>query len=81
MIFYVLGHGAYVFFIFQLNDCHQGVVFDSLETLFSTNYQSTLLAVLKAINNRKHIYFVSQKLDYGLLKARQKAKEEEKGIL
>ena len=63
----------------QLNDCHQGVVFDSLETLFSTNFQSTLLALLKAVNNRKHIYFVSQKLDYALMRARQKEEEAKKG--
>ncbi|XP_076808093.1 hydrocephalus-inducing protein homolog isoform X2 [Clavelina lepadiformis] len=61
----------------QLNDCHQGVVFDGLETLFSPNLQATALAVLKAINNRKHIYFISQKLDYNNVRERQKAKEEE----
>ena len=54
-------------------------MFDSLETLFSTNYQSTLMAILKAVNNRKHIYFVSQKLDYNTVRMQQKAKEEEKG--
>uniref|UniRef100_H2YKD6 Uncharacterized protein n=1 Tax=Ciona savignyi TaxID=51511 RepID=H2YKD6_CIOSA len=61
----------------QLNDCHQGVVFDGLETLFSASQQATVLALLKAINNRKHIYVVTQKLDYNIVKARQKAKAEE----
>uniref|UniRef100_H2XZ27 Hydin adenylate kinase-like domain-containing protein n=1 Tax=Ciona intestinalis TaxID=7719 RepID=H2XZ27_CIOIN len=61
----------------QLNDCHQGVVFDGLETLFSGSHQATALALLKSINNRKHIYFVSQKLDYNVVRARQRAKAEE----
>ncbi|XP_077975805.1 hydrocephalus-inducing protein homolog isoform X2 [Styela clava] len=61
----------------QLNDCHHGVIFDGLETLFSANQQATTLLLLKAINNRKHIYFVTQKLDYATVKAKQRAKEND----
>ena len=54
-------------------------MFDSLETLFCASYQSTLLTILKAINNRKYIYFFSKKLDYNTVKMRKMAMEEENG--
>jgi len=47
--------------------------------MFSSSAQATAVALLKAINNRKHIYFVTLKLDYNVLKKRQKAREEETG--
>ncbi|KAG2469946.1 HYDIN protein, partial [Polypterus senegalus] len=61
----------------QLNDCHRGVVFDGLETLYSRSPSSALYVVLKAINNRKYIYMVELKQDYVSFKAREKAKKEE----
>lgn len=64
---------------FQLNDCYHGVIFDSLETLFSPNQQATALSLLKAINNRRHIYFINQKLDFATVKAKQRAKEDDEG--
>ncbi|XP_051884712.1 hydrocephalus-inducing protein homolog [Pristis pectinata] len=61
----------------QLNDCCQGVVFDGLENQHSNNETSTLLAVLKAINNRRHIYFINLSQEYAVMKAREKAKLQE----
>ncbi|XP_064641495.1 hydrocephalus-inducing protein-like isoform X2 [Lineus longissimus] len=61
----------------QLNDCHRGVVFDSLETLFSPNMVATAAAILKALNNRKYLFFISLKLDYNVLKEREKKQQEE----
>ncbi|CAH1779299.1 unnamed protein product [Owenia fusiformis] len=62
----------------MLNDCHKGVVFDGLDTLFSQNMPSTLNAILRALNNRKYIYMLSLKLDYNTLKEKEKKDEEEK---
>ncbi|XP_072135349.1 hydrocephalus-inducing protein homolog isoform X2 [Mobula birostris] len=58
----------------QLNDCCRGVVFDGLENQHSNKETSTLRAVLKAINNRRHIYFITLSQDYALIKAKKKAK-------
>jgi hypothetical protein len=40
----------------QLNDCHRGVVFDGLETLFAQNLYTTAHAILRSLNNRRFIY-------------------------
>ncbi|XP_035679087.1 LOW QUALITY PROTEIN: hydrocephalus-inducing protein homolog [Branchiostoma floridae] len=63
---------------FQLNDCHQGVVMDGLETLFSPSQTAAGLAVLKAFNNRKYMYFITLGLEMAVLKARKQKEEEEK---
>ena len=63
----------------QLNDCHKGVVFDGLETLFAQNQHQTCRVILKALNNRKYIYMVTLKHDYNILKEQEKMAEEEKG--
>ncbi|XP_078688637.1 hydrocephalus-inducing protein-like [Branchiostoma floridae x Branchiostoma belcheri] len=63
---------------FQLNDCHQGVVIDGLETLFSPSQTAAGLAVLKAFNNRKYMYFITLGLEMAVLKARKQKEEEEK---
>ncbi|XP_053402100.1 hydrocephalus-inducing protein homolog isoform X11 [Mercenaria mercenaria] len=62
----------------QLNDCHRGVVFDGLETLFAQNQHTAASAVLKALNNRRFIYFITLKLDYNHLKEQEKKDKEEK---
>ncbi|KAH9493176.1 hypothetical protein Btru_021958, partial [Bulinus truncatus] len=62
----------------QLNDCHRGVVFDGLETLFSQNYFTAANAILKALNNRRFIYFVTLKMDYNVLKEQEKKIQEER---
>nr|XP_033799169.1 hydrocephalus-inducing protein homolog isoform X3 [Geotrypetes seraphini] len=60
----------------QLSDCYQGVVFDGLETLFAQNFPSALVCLLKAINNRNHIYFVSLNQEYETLKDHERALRE-----
>ncbi|XP_033116735.1 hydrocephalus-inducing protein homolog isoform X2 [Anneissia japonica] len=65
----------------QLNDCHRGIVFDGLETLFSPNQPATASALLKAFNNRKYIYFITLKLEQAVLQAREKKEKEEKELL
>ncbi|XP_041375521.1 hydrocephalus-inducing protein homolog [Gigantopelta aegis] len=62
----------------QLDDCHRGVVFDGLETLFSMNVLTTANAILKSFNNRRFIFFVTLKLDYNILKEQEKKELEEK---
>ncbi|XP_070194710.1 hydrocephalus-inducing protein homolog isoform X4 [Littorina saxatilis] len=62
----------------QLNDCHRGVVFDGLETLFAQNMFTAVNAILKALNNRRFIYFCSLRLDYSILKEQEKKDQEEK---
>ena len=66
-------------FLSQLNDCHRGVVFDGLETLFAQNQHVAASAVLRALNNRRFIYFVTLKHDYAHMKEQEKRELEEKG--
>ncbi|XP_039769505.1 hydrocephalus-inducing protein homolog isoform X2 [Ornithorhynchus anatinus] len=61
----------------QLSDCYRGVVFDGLETLFARSVSSALLCLLKAINNREHIYFINLFQDFVIMKAREKAKKDQ----
>ncbi|KAM6252821.1 hydrocephalus-inducing protein homolog [Porphyrio hochstetteri] len=61
----------------QLSDCFQGVVFDGLETPFACNTVSALLCLLKAIQNRPHIYFVDLYQSADALKARKAAQKEQ----
>ena len=63
----------------QLNDCHRGVVFDGLETLFAQNQSVAASAILKALNNRRFIFFITLKLDYNRLKEQEKKDQEERG--
>lgn len=64
----------------QMKDCHQGVIFDGLESLFTQNVHNSAQCILKAINNRKYIYGVGLKLDYTIIKEKEKEMEAEKGI-
>ncbi|XP_078400892.1 hydrocephalus-inducing protein homolog [Cetorhinus maximus] len=61
----------------QLNDCCRGVVFDGLESTYSPSETYTLTSLLKAINNRCHIYLINLSQEYSALKAKEKAKQEE----
>ena len=63
----------------QLNDCHRGVVIDGLDSLFSPAHGVAALALLRAFNNRKYIFFMSLKLDYASMKESQRLVEQEKG--
>ncbi|XP_029465095.1 hydrocephalus-inducing protein homolog [Rhinatrema bivittatum] len=60
----------------QLSDCFQGVVFDGLETLFARNFPSALLSLLKAFNNRNHIYVVTLSQEYETMMAHERAKKQ-----
>uniref|UniRef100_A0A8C2Z823 Hydin adenylate kinase-like domain-containing protein n=1 Tax=Cyclopterus lumpus TaxID=8103 RepID=A0A8C2Z823_CYCLU len=64
---------------FQLSDCHRGIVIDGLESVFAQSAASTLQMVLKALNNRKHVFVVNLFDSYAALKAREKAQREAKG--
>ncbi|XP_049339422.1 hydrocephalus-inducing protein homolog isoform X2 [Astyanax mexicanus] len=60
----------------QLSDCHCGVVIDSLETLYCCSPSSVLQIVLKAFNNRKHIYVIDLNNNYHAFKAEERARVE-----
>ncbi|KAM7396206.1 hypothetical protein PAMP_019263 [Pampus punctatissimus] len=64
-----------------LSDCHRGVVIDGLESVYTESVASTLQVVLKALNNRKHIYVVNLSDSYTALKARERAQREAKEAL
>ncbi|XP_057292027.1 hydrocephalus-inducing protein-like [Hydractinia symbiolongicarpus] len=63
----------------QVSDCHHGLVFDGLETMFTTSLPTALTILLRAINNRKYIYAITLKFGYETLKEHNttKCKEEE----
>ncbi|XP_068458365.1 hydrocephalus-inducing protein homolog isoform X2 [Clinocottus analis] len=61
---------------FQLSDCHRGIVIDGLESVFSHSAAGMLQIVLKALNNRKHIFVIALSDSYTALKAREKAQSE-----
>ncbi|EDV21657.1 uncharacterized protein TRIADDRAFT_30117, partial [Trichoplax adhaerens] len=48
---------------FQLNDCHRGLIIDGLESMFMNNMNTAAKCLLKAINNRKYIYFITLTVD------------------
>ncbi|XP_069822484.1 hydrocephalus-inducing protein homolog isoform X3 [Dendropsophus ebraccatus] len=60
----------------QLNDCFRGVVFDGLDTLFARSVSSALHIVLKALNNRQHIYYINLQQDYATMKAQNNARKQ-----
>ncbi|XP_075998117.1 hydrocephalus-inducing protein homolog [Genypterus blacodes] len=60
----------------QLSDCHRGVVIDGLGSVYTQSVSSTLQVVLKAFNNRKHIYVVNFSDSYTALKTRERAQRE-----
>ena len=54
-------------------------MFDGLETLFAQNQHVAASSILKALNNRRFIYFVTLKQDYNHLKEQERKEQEEKG--
>ncbi|XP_065674973.1 hydrocephalus-inducing protein homolog isoform X5 [Hydra vulgaris] len=52
----------------QATDCATGIIFDGLESLFINDITTGAKIVLKAINNRKHIYAITLKLDFETVK-------------
>ncbi|KAI4885088.1 hypothetical protein NFI96_023140 [Prochilodus magdalenae] len=61
----------------QLSDCHRGVVIDGLETLYCRSPSAVLQIVLKAFNNRRHIYVINLNDSHRAFKARERARAEE----
>lgn len=60
----------------QHKDCYKGVIFDGLESLFASSLESSLLCVLKAVKNRRHIFIVNLHQDYASCKAREEAERK-----
>ena len=58
-----------------------GVIFDGLESMFTSNMTSCANALLRAINNRKYIFAITLKLSKERLKALDDRKKAEKGLL
>nr|XP_029134421.1 hydrocephalus-inducing protein homolog [Labrus bergylta] len=61
---------------FQLSDCYRGIVIDGLHSVYTQSAATTLQVVLKALDNRKHIYAVNLCDSYVALKARERAQKE-----
>uniref|UniRef100_A0A3P9J4N0 Hydin adenylate kinase-like domain-containing protein n=1 Tax=Oryzias latipes TaxID=8090 RepID=A0A3P9J4N0_ORYLA len=60
-------------------DCHHGVVINGLQSVFTHSASSTLLVVLKALSNRKHIYVVNLSDSYDALKERERQQRQVEG--
>ena len=58
---------------------YRGVVFDGLDSVFTSSYVHSLHAVLKALNNRKHIFAITLKNDFSTIKQQQLQVQAEKG--
>ncbi|TRY66375.1 hypothetical protein DNTS_003347 [Danionella cerebrum] len=61
----------------QLSDCHHGVVIDGLETQYCRSLCNVLQIVLKAFNNRRHIYVINLFNSYSIFKHREQHKFEQ----
>uniref|UniRef100_A0A4W4HAH7 Hydin adenylate kinase-like domain-containing protein n=1 Tax=Electrophorus electricus TaxID=8005 RepID=A0A4W4HAH7_ELEEL len=62
----------------QLSDCHRGVMIDSLETLFCRSPSAALQIILKAFNNRQHIYVIDLINNYYAFKRLREEEEMKK---
>uniref|UniRef100_A0A3B3IEU6 Hydin adenylate kinase-like domain-containing protein n=1 Tax=Oryzias latipes TaxID=8090 RepID=A0A3B3IEU6_ORYLA len=60
-------------------DCHHGVVIDGLQSVFTHSASSTMLVVLKALSNRKHIYVVNLSDSYDAVKERERQQRQVEG--
>ena len=54
----------------QHKDCSQGVVVDGIDSRFTAGTLMTAALILRAFNNRKHIYFVELSMELPALEAR-----------
>uniref|UniRef100_A0A672ZPB5 Uncharacterized protein n=1 Tax=Sphaeramia orbicularis TaxID=375764 RepID=A0A672ZPB5_9TELE len=63
----------------QSRDCRSGAVVEGLESLYTSSPSKTLQVILKAFDDRKHVYVVDVSDSYDAMKARQTAKREEEG--
>ncbi|XP_060779913.1 hydrocephalus-inducing protein homolog [Neoarius graeffei] len=60
----------------QLSDCNRGVVIDGLETLYCRFPSTALHVIIKAFNNRQHIYVINLTDSYFEFKSRESAQLE-----
>ena len=65
-----------------MNDCRQGVIIDGINSIFCAGYTNSARTLLKAINNRKYIYFLTLKLNFDSFykNYKKKIEEEQKGM-
>lgn len=59
-------------------DCRKGIVFDGLQSMFTPDQALTAVLILKALQNRKHIYFIDLELNIEGVKKRVEDMEREK---
>lgn len=62
----------------QQIDCRKGIIFDGLKCSFSSDQLMTTALILRALGDRKHIFFANLDLDRDELKDRVAAMEIEK---
>ena len=56
----------------QFADCLKGIIFDGIESHFTSSTSISAGLILRAFNNRKHIYFVSFDMELDDIKSRLK---------
>ena len=56
-------------------------MFDGLESLFTASLYNSAHSILRALNNRTHIFAIALKLDYSVVKENEQRAEEERGKL
>ncbi|XP_061629909.1 hydrocephalus-inducing protein homolog [Phyllopteryx taeniolatus] len=66
---------------FQLDDCYCGIIIHGLDSVYTTSVAYSLQVILKALNNRKHIYVINLSDTYSALKARMKAQRKAEDAL
>ena len=62
----------------QQEDCCKGLIFDGIDSQFTTGHLTSAAVILRAINNRKHIYFVHLSIDLQVIKERLEEIEQTK---
>ncbi|XP_049580395.1 hydrocephalus-inducing protein homolog [Syngnathus scovelli] len=61
---------------FQFDDCYCGIIIYSLDSVYTKSVAHSLQIILKALNNRKHIYVINIHDTYSALKARKMAERK-----
>ena len=62
----------------QHEDCHKGIMVDGVESQFCSSPVVSTAVILRALNNRKHIYFVNLSMDLQIIKNRLDDIEQQK---
>lgn len=62
----------------QHTDCYKGVIFDGIESYFTSSTLVSTALLLRSFSNRVHIYFVNLQIECDDIQERLKAIEEEK---